>query len=72
MNCLNDRYVNDSAICQAVAVPGQDQCEDQPEAVQSHLLPKILSRNTSFYMLGRTLSTVDAHNVLYPIMSNAG
>jgi peptide/nickel transport system substrate-binding protein len=34
--------------------------------------PKILRRDTSFYMLGWTASTVDAHNVLYPIMSTPG
>ncbi len=34
--------------------------------------PKILRRDTSFYMLGWTSSTVDAHNVLYPIMSSPG
>jgi peptide/nickel transport system substrate-binding protein len=34
--------------------------------------PKILSRNTSFYMLGWSSSTADAHNVLYPIMSSPG
>jgi peptide/nickel transport system substrate-binding protein len=31
-----------------------------------------LRRDTSFYMLGWTASTVDAHNVLYPIMSTPG
>jgi peptide/nickel transport system substrate-binding protein len=34
--------------------------------------PKILRRDTSFYMLGWTASTVDAHNVLNPIMPDAG
>ena len=34
--------------------------------------PKILRRDTSFYMLGWTSSTVDAHNVLYTIMSTPG
>jgi peptide/nickel transport system substrate-binding protein len=31
--------------------------------------PKILSRNTSFYLLGWTPSTYDAHNTLYNIMA---
>jgi peptide/nickel transport system substrate-binding protein len=34
--------------------------------------PKILRRDTSFYMLGWTSTTVDAHNVLYPIMASPG
>ena len=34
--------------------------------------PKVLRRDTSFYMLGWTASTVDAHNVLYPILSTPG
>ena len=34
--------------------------------------PKVLRRDTSFYMLGWTPSTVDAHNALYPIMSTPG
>jgi peptide/nickel transport system substrate-binding protein len=34
--------------------------------------PKVLRRDTSFYMLGWTSSTVDAHNMLYPILSSPG
>ncbi len=74
MNCPNDRYVNDSAICQAVAanlsrIGVKINLEAETKATY---FPKILSRNTSFYMLGWTPSTVDAHNVLYPIMSSPG
>ena len=74
MNCPNDRYVNDAEICQAVAanlarVGIKIILEAEAKATY---FPKILSRNTSFYMLGWTASTVDAHNVLYPILSSPG
>jgi len=66
MNCPNDRYNNDSEICQAVAamlarinVKVNLQAESKAQ-----YFPKILSRNTSFYMLGWTPSTIDAHDVL--------
>jgi peptide/nickel transport system substrate-binding protein len=74
MNCPNDRYVNDGAICQAVAanlarVGVKIKLEVETKGTY---FPKILRRDTSFYMLGWTASTVDAHNVLYPIMASPG
>ena len=74
MNCPNDRYVNDGAICQAVAanlarVGVKIKLEVETKGTY---FPKILRRDTSFYMLGWTASTVDAHNVLYPILSSPG
>jgi peptide/nickel transport system substrate-binding protein len=74
MNCPNDRYVNDSEICQAVAanlskIGVKINLEAETKATY---FPKILSRNTSFYMLGWTSATVDAHNVLYPILASPG
>ena len=74
MNCPNDRYVNDGAICQAVAanlarVGVKINLEVETKGTY---FPKILRRDTSFYMLGWTSATVDAHNVLYPIMSTPG
>jgi peptide/nickel transport system substrate-binding protein len=74
LNCPNDRYVNDGAICQAVAanlarVGVKIKLEVETKGTY---FPKILRRDTSFYMLGWTASTVDAHNVLYPIMSSPG
>ncbi|MEX8496148.1 ABC transporter substrate-binding protein [Sphaerotilus sp.] len=71
MNCPNDRYVNDSEICQAVAsglarvgVKINLQAESKATYFQ-----KILSRNTSFYLLGWTPGTYDAHNVLTSLMA---
>ena len=74
MNCPNDRYVNDAEICQAVAANlARVGVKINLEAeTKGTYFPKILRRDTSFYMLGWTASTVDAHNVLYPIMSTPG
>jgi peptide/nickel transport system substrate-binding protein len=74
LNCPNDRYVNDAAICQAVAANlARVGVKINLEAeTKGTYFPKILRRDTSFYMLGWTSSTVDAHNVMYPIMSSPG
>jgi peptide/nickel transport system substrate-binding protein len=73
MNCPNDRYVNDGRICQAVAanlarinVKVNLQAE-----TKGTYFPKILRRDTSFYMLGWTPSTYDAHNALNALMACA-
>jgi peptide/nickel transport system substrate-binding protein len=70
MNCPNDRYVNDSNICQSVAANLARigvKINLQAETKGTYF-PKILSRNTSFYMLGWTPSTYDAHNALNALM----
>ena len=66
MNCPNDRYVNDAGICQAVAaglarigVKVNLQAE-----TKGTYFPKVLRRDTSFYLLGWTPSTYDAHDAL--------
>lgn len=74
MNCPNDRYVNDSAICQAVAANLARigvKIELEAETKVTYF-PKILRRDTSFYMQGWTASTVDAYGVLFPIMATPG
>ncbi|WP_439606073.1 ABC transporter substrate-binding protein [Hydrogenophaga sp.] len=70
MNCPNDRYVNDGAICEAVAanlarigVKVNLQAE-----TKGTYFPKILRRDTSFYMLGWTPGTYDSHNALNALM----
>lgn len=66
MNCPNDRYVNDGEICQAVAANLARigvKINLQAESKATYF-PKILSRNTSFYMLGWTPGTYDSHNAL--------
>ena len=74
MNCPNDRYVNDAEICQAVAANlARVGVKINLEAeTKGTYFPKILRRDTSFYLLGWTASTVDAHNVLFPILSTPG
>jgi len=74
MNCPNDRYVNDAAICQAVAAMLARIGVKVNLAAESKAtyFPKILSRNTSFYLLGWTPSTVDSHDPLYSLMATPG
>ena len=71
MNCPNDRYVNDAAICQAVAANLARigvKVNLQAETKVSYF-PKILRRDTSFYLLGWTPSTADAHDALYNLIA---
>jgi len=73
MDCPNDRYVNDEAICQAVSsmlarVGIKVNLNAQPKAKYFAKILKPGGFNTSFYMLGWTPSTSDSHNVLYEIM----
>jgi peptide/nickel transport system substrate-binding protein len=70
MNCPNDRYVNDSAICQAIAAMLAQigvKVNLMAETKVTYF-PKILSRNTSFYMLGWTPDSYDAQNALYALI----
>ncbi|MEJ8839007.1 ABC transporter substrate-binding protein [Ramlibacter sp. AN1133] len=71
MNCPNDRYVNDSRICQAVAANLSRIGVKINLAAETKgtYFPKILRRDTSFYLLGWTPSTVDAADPLNAIMS---
>jgi len=68
MDCPNDRYVNDEAICQAVAAMLAKVGIKVNLLAQTRLkyFGKIGSPNyaSSFYMLGWTPSTYDAHNML--------
>jgi peptide/nickel transport system substrate-binding protein len=71
MNCPNDRYVNDAAICQAVAANLARigvKVNLQTESKATYF-PKILRRDTSFYLLGWTPSTTDAHDSMYNLMA---
>ena len=71
MNCPNDRYVNDAAICQAVAANLARvgvKINLQAETKVTYF-PKILRRDTSFYLLGWTPGTYDSHNPLTSLMA---
>jgi len=74
MDCPNDRYVNDEAICQAVAamlarVGVKVDLNAQPKA---KYFAKILASggyDTSFYLLGWTPGSLDSWNVLDNLMN---
>jgi peptide/nickel transport system substrate-binding protein len=66
LNCPNDRYVNDGQICQSVAA-GLARIGvkiNLATETKGTYFPKILRRDTSFYLLGWTPTTYDAHNAL--------
>jgi len=66
MNCPNDRYVNDGQICQSVAanLARINVKINLAAETKGTYFPKILRRDTSFYMLGWTPTTYDSHNAL--------
>ena len=71
MNCPNDRYVNDAAICQAIAanLARVGVKINLTAETKNSYFPKILRRDTSFYLLGWTPSTNDSHDALYNLMA---
>jgi peptide/nickel transport system substrate-binding protein len=73
MDCPNDRYVNDAAICQAVVgmlarIGVKVNLLAQPKAQYFAKVLKPGGYQTSFYLLGWTPGTFDSHNVLHDIM----
>ena len=73
MDCPNDRYVNDAAICQAVVgmlarIGIKVNLLAQPKQLFFAKVLKPGGFNTSFYLLGWTPATMDAHNVLHDIL----
>jgi peptide/nickel transport system substrate-binding protein len=73
MDCPNDRYVNDAAICQAVVgmlarIGIKVNLLAQPKAQYFAKVLKPGGFKTSFYMLGWTPASMDSHNVLHDIM----
>ncbi|AMM23928.1 ABC transporter substrate-binding protein [Variovorax sp. PAMC 28711] len=66
MNCPNDRYVNDGQICQSVAssLAKIGVKINLATETKGTYFPKVLRRDTSFYLLGWTPTTYDAHNAL--------
>ncbi|MEO7547754.1 MAG: ABC transporter substrate-binding protein, partial [Ramlibacter sp.] len=71
MNCPNDRYVNDSRICQTVAanLARIGVKINLAAETKGTYFPKVLRRDTSFYMLGWTPTTYDSHNALNALMA---
>jgi len=73
MDCPNDRYVNDSEICQAVVgmlarIGIKVDLLAQPKALYFAKILKPGGFQSSFYLLGWTPGTMDAHNVLHDIL----
>jgi peptide/nickel transport system substrate-binding protein len=73
MDCPNDRYVNDAAICQAIVgmlarVGIKVNLMAQPKALYFAKILKAGNFNSSFYLLGWTPGTMDSHNVLFDLM----
>jgi peptide/nickel transport system substrate-binding protein len=73
MDCPNDRYVNDAAICQAVVgmlarIGVKIDLLAQPKAQYFAKVLKPGGYKTSFYLLGWTPATMDSENVMNDIM----
>lgn len=71
MDCPNDRYVNDEAICQAVAamLARINIKVDLQAQTRSLFFKKVLARDTSFYLHAWATSTNDGHNILYDLLN---
>lgn len=73
MDCPNNRYVNDAQICQAVVallarVGIKVDLNAQPKSKYFAKVSPQNGNDTSFYMLGWTPTTMDAHNVLFNLV----
>ena len=73
MDCPNDRYVNDAAICQAVVgmlarIGIKVNLLAQPKAQYFAKVLKPGGYQTSFFLLGWTPGTFDSHDILTNIM----
>jgi peptide/nickel transport system substrate-binding protein len=65
LDCPNDRYINDEAICQAaVGMLGQIGITVNLDAIpKAQHFPKITDGNTDFYMLGWGVPTYDSEYI---------
>ncbi|WP_312563817.1 ABC transporter substrate-binding protein [Diaphorobacter sp.] len=66
LDCPSDRYVNDAALCTAIAaqlatLQVRVTVRAEPKA---QYYPRILRRDAGFYLMGWTPSTYDAHGAL--------
>jgi peptide/nickel transport system substrate-binding protein len=73
MDCPNDRYVNDAAICEAVVgmlarIGVKVDLLAQPKQLYFAKVLKPGGFKTSFYMLGWQPASQDSHNVMHDIM----
>ena len=74
LDCPNNRYNNDEAICQAVVgMLGKIGVKVNLEAIPKSLhFPKIQNRETDFYMLGWGVPTLDSHYVFHYLFQSDG
>ena len=74
LDCPNNRYNNDEAICQAVVgMLGKIGIKVNLEAIPKSLhFPKIQKRETDFYMLGWGVPTLDSHYVFNYLLKSDG
>jgi peptide/nickel transport system substrate-binding protein len=72
MDCPNDRYVNDEAVCQAITAMlariGVKVTLNAQTRLQFFSQTTAPAYHTSFYMLGWTPNTYDAHNALFNLV----
>jgi len=71
MHCPNDRYVNDSRICQTVAA-NLSRIGIKVAVVaetKGIFFPRAYRRDTSFYLFGWVPGTYDAHNTLHSLIA---
>ncbi len=71
LHCPNDRYVNDSEICQAVTAQLARvgiKIRLQTES-KSTYFPRVLKRDSSFFMAGWSPAGYDAHNALFSLVA---
>jgi len=71
MNCPNDRYMNDSRICQTVAanlsrIGVKVTVQAETKAI---FFARVNRRDTSFYLFGWVPGTYDGHNTLHSIVA---
>ncbi len=77
LDCPNDRYVNDEAICTSV-VPMLERVgikvtlNAQTKSLHFNKIGQAQKNNTSFYMLGWTPGSYDAYNPLQNLMTLDG
>jgi len=71
MDCTNDRYVNDAAICTAVVtmLAKTGIKVDLNADSKSRIFAKYKARDTSLYLLGWTAGTYDAHHIMRFLLS---
>ena len=74
LDCPNNRYVNDEAVCQAVVgMLAQIEVDVSLEAIPKTLhFPKLERRETDFYMLGWGPGTMDSQDVFTYLYATGG